>query len=65
MELKVKVMDDDIGSDEKLGETKIELEKLGEFFAPMLSGCFVCLGRNPLVAGMSNIAKKRYRRRVP
>ena len=31
MELKCKVMDDDIGSDEKLGECKIELEKLGEF----------------------------------
>jgi len=28
MELKVKVMDDDIGRDEKLGECKINLEKL-------------------------------------
>jgi len=35
MELKVKVMDDDIGSDEKLGETKIELEKLGLSSTPM------------------------------
>ena len=35
MELKVKVMDDDIGSDEKLGECKIELEKLGLSAEPM------------------------------
>ena len=35
MELEVKVMDDDIGSDEKMGKSKIKLEKLGLSETPM------------------------------
>jgi len=44
MVLKVKVMDDDIGSDEKLGETKIKLEDLGEFFSSDIVVIFRLLG---------------------
>ena len=36
MELKIKVMDDDIVSDDKMGKSKIKLEKLGLSGEPMV-----------------------------